>query len=197
MKVTEMSMISMRLGAVILAQVLMLGSAVAQDAAATPPAPPTKDTATLGQMYVASTSAPWETRCTKTDGAVDPCELFQLLRDESGGAVAEFAMFAIPEGEVVAGATVMAPLETLLETGLILSVDGAEPKGYPFAFCTSYGCVARVGLTKDELAAMKAGSEAVLTIVPAAAPDVKVALKLSLKGFTAGFDAVAETAQKK
>ncbi len=32
-----------------------------------------------------------------------------------------------------------------------------------------------------------------MTIVPVAAPDQKVDLDISLKGFTAGFDAVAKT----
>lgn len=185
---------------------LNVGAAHAQDAAAqdaaTPNATnagiPSKDTATVGQIYLASTAEPWETRCTKTEDGADPCELFQLLRDETGGAVAEFSMFTIAgDGPVAAGATVMAPLETQLETGLIISVDGAAPKGYPFAFCTSYGCVARVGFTAEEVTALKAGTKAVLTIVPAAAPDVKVALTLSLAGFTAGYDAAAATVKKK
>ena len=55
------------------------------------------------------------------------------------------------------------------------------------------GCVARVGFTAEEIAAFKAGGKATMTIVPAVAPDKTVALDMSLKGFTAGFDAVAAT----
>jgi invasion protein IalB len=73
-------------------------AAPAAPAAATPAAPLTKETAAIGQIYVASKSDPWETRCTKTDGAKDPCQLFQLLRDEKGGAVAEVNLFGVLPG---------------------------------------------------------------------------------------------------
>ena len=46
-------------------------------------------------------------------------------------------------------------------------------------------------ITADEVAGFKKGAKATMTIVPAAAPDQKVALDISLKGFTAGYDAVA------
>ncbi len=55
------------------------------------------------------------------------------------------------------------------------------------------GCIARVGFTQAEIDGFKKGAKATLTIVPVAAPDQKVALDISLKGFTAGFDAVSKT----
>jgi invasion protein IalB len=172
--------------------VLMAQTAFAQDAA--PPEKPTKETATLGQIYVESESAPWETRCTKTDRAADPCQLFQLLRDADGGPVAEVNFFAVPAGsEAAAGAAFVAPLETSLPSGVIIQVDSNEAKVYPFSFCNSYGCVARIGFTADELANLKSGNKAIFQIVPAAAPDAVVRLSMSLAGFTAGFDAVAAT----
>ena len=48
--------------------------------------------------------------------------------------------------------------------------------------------VAAIGLTQADVDAFKGGKEATLTIVPFAAPDVKVALKVSLIGFTAGYE---------
>ena len=45
-----------------------------------------------------------------------------------------------------------------------------------------------MGLTDADVAAFKRGKEAVITIVPALAPDQKVELALSLDGFTASFD---------
>ena len=41
------------------------------------------------------------------------------------------------------------------------------------------------------MAQFKKGANATMTIVPFVAPDQKVELKVSLKGFTAGLDAVA------
>ena len=73
---------------------------------------------------------------------------------------------------------------------MVLTIDTAQPKVYPFTVCGQVGCVARVGFTADEVAQFKKGAKATLTIVPFAAPDQKVALEISLKGFTAGFDAV-------
>lgn len=167
---------------------LMAGPILAQDA---PKEPPTLETAAVGDIYLAETSDPWELRCQKIETGQGPCQIFQLLRDESGGAVAEFNMFAIPGGsEAAAGAMVVVPLETLLETGLIIQIDDKEPKGYPFTYCNSYGCIARVGFTQEEFDAMKAGSAATVTIVPALSPDTKVNLTLSLSGFS---DMIAKT----
>lgn len=181
--------------AVCVAMIPALG--MAQDAAAPAaeaPAPLTKETAQIGQIYVASKSDPWETRCTKTDGAKDPCQLFQLLRDEKGGAVAEVNLFGVaPGGKAAAGAAVVAPLETLLSAGVVIQIDDKEAKVYPFAFCNSYGCVARIGFTAEELDMLKAGTAAKIAIVPAAAPENNVTLTMSLAGFTAGFEEVAAT----
>lgn len=193
------------LRAAMLTAALMTTPALAQDAAAPEAAPAaaplTKDTATVGQVYVASTSAPWETRCTKTEAGNDPCQLFQLLKDDKGSPVAEVNLFGVVPNPnaaadapvAAAGAAVVAPLETLLAAGVVLQIDDKEAKVYPFAFCNSYGCVARIGFTADELANMKSGKQVSVAIVPAVAPDKKVVLTMSLDGFTAGFDAVAAT----
>ena len=150
----------------------------------------------VGSTYVKESFDAWELRCVKTETGVDPCQLYQLLQDGSGNAVAEVGLFTLPEGgEAVAGATLIAPLETLLTAGLRIGVDTAEPKVYPFSFCSAAGCVARVGFTAAEVEALKKGGKAIVTIVPAVAPDKTVALDVSLKGFTAGYDAVA-AAQK-
>ena len=73
---------------------------------------------------------------------------------------------------------------------LTLQVDGGAAKIYPFTWCSQLGCVARVGFTGAEVDQFRKGAKAVVTIVPVVAPDQKVALDISLKGFTAGFEAV-------
>ncbi|MCU0904033.1 MAG: invasion associated locus B family protein [Tabrizicola sp.] len=147
-----------------------------------------------GSTYTAANFEAWEQRCVRSETGVDPCQLYLLLKDKDGNSVAEFTMFNLPkgsEGPAVAGATFIAPLETLLTAGLMLQIDTSKPKGYPFTFCTQIGCVARIGFTAEEVAQMKQGANAVMTIVPFVAPDEKVELTMSLKGFTAGFDAVS------
>jgi invasion protein IalB len=153
----------------------------------------------IGSNYTAATFEAWEQRCVRTETGVDPCQLYLLLKDKDGNSVAEFTMFNLPkgsEGPAVAGATFIAPLETLLTAGMTLQVDASKPKAYPFTFCTQIGCVARIGFTAEEIAQMKQGANANLTIVPFVAPDEKVELTMSLKGFTAGLDAVTAANDK-
>lgn len=145
----------------------------------------------VSQPYIRETFGDWSMRCIRApEGQADPCELYQLLRDADGNEVAEFSIVPIEgAGEVVAGATIVAPLETLLTRPLVISVDGGNARQYQYRFCNRAGCVAQVGFTADMLEQFKRGAEAQLVLVPAAAPDQQVALSLSLSGFTAGFEA--------
>ena len=146
----------------------------------------------LGQPYPAEVLGEWELRCIRTEAEEDPCQMYQLMDDGEGAPVAEFSLFRLPEGgRAIAGATVVVPLETSLTNQRAVSVAGAEARRYPFAFCASLGCYARVGLTAEDINAFRAGNIATITIVPAAAPDQRVELEMSLSGFTASFDKVS------
>ena len=147
-----------------------------------------------GQPYIRGESGDWLFRCLKSpEGEVDPCQLYQLLQDSEGNNVAEISIFPLPDsGRAAAGATIVAPLETLLTQQLTLSVDSGEARRYPFTFCNTAGCVARVGFTAEEVAQFKRGNTATLRMVPAAAPDQEVVLTVSLSGFTAGYDGLVE-----
>ena len=48
----------------------------------------------------------------------------------------------------------------------------------------------------EEVEQFKKGAKATVTVVPAAAPEASVSLDVSLKGFTAGYEAVAATLQE-
>ncbi len=147
-----------------------------------------------GSTYVKSSFEVWEQRCVRgAEPALDTCQLYQLLKDDKGNSVAEITLFGLPDGqEAAAGATIIAPLETLLTEGILLQIDAAKAKAYPFTWCSSIGCIARIGLTAAEVDALKKGNKATLTIVPVVAPTDKVLLDVSLKGFTAGITAVNE-----
>lgn len=146
-----------------------------------------------GEPYVREEFGDWALRCIKSpDGSPDPCNLYQLLTNAEGIAVAEFNLFRLPEGSrAVAGATIVVPLETLLTQQLTIAVDGENARRYPFTFCNRAGCVARIGFTEAEIQQFRRGAAASLRLVPAAAPDEEVVLDVSLTGFTAGFDGVA------
>mgnify|MGYP001066761150 CR=1 FL=1 len=145
----------------------------------------------IGSTYTEASFDAWEQRCIRTEDGANPCQLYQLLKDSAETPVAEVSIFGLPAGnQAVTGATIIVPLETLLTAELTMTVDGSQPRKYPFSWCAPIGCVARVGFTQAELDAFKKGNEAKLAIVPVVAPDQKVELTLSLKGFTAGYDAV-------
>lgn len=149
----------------------------------------------VGQAYILDTFDAWALRCLRAaEGQADPCQLYQLLRDEQENAVAEISMFPLPEGgQAAAGATIVVPLETLLTQQLTVSVDGTAARRYPFTFCNAAGCVARVGFTQDEVNQFKRGNNATIRLVPAAAPEEEVILNVSLAGFTAALEKTLNT----
>ena len=184
------------LAALLAATPLMAEVAAPAPAPAAPAAKPAAAAAPAKQApaeppYVKASFDAWDQKCFKTDSGKDPCQLYQLLKDGQGQPVAELSVFDMPPGaQAAAGANVVAPLETLLTQGVTLSIDNSEAKHYPFSYCSAGGCVARIGLTADELDKLKKGTSAVLIVVPAAAPDKQVILSASLKGFGKGFDEV-------
>lgn len=144
----------------------------------------------VGQTYAKSTQGDWTLRCMKTQDGKDPCELYQLLKDKNGASVAEASVLPMT-GQVSAVITFVSPLETDLQAGLGLQIDAGKASRYPFMLCAPVGCISRIGLTDAELAPMKKGNAATVTLLPFGAPkDQLVSLNLSLKGFTAGLDAL-------
>ena len=181
---------ALRTGLAIVAMALAPSLVMAQ-ATGSAEALPTGQTP-VGTTYVDETHGDWEIRCIRAEeGQPEPCQLYQLMRDANGGAVAEFNIFDIPdEGQLVAGATIVTPLETLLTPGIRLRVDEGNWSEYPFAFCQTIGCFARLGLTEEDLTALRRGSRATVALVPLPAPDQLVQIAASLSGFTAGFAAL-------
>jgi len=151
---------------------------------------PVQDT---GSTYVAETHGDWEIRCVRApEGQVEPCQLYQLLVDETGNPVAEMNVFDLPDqGGIAAGATIITPLETLLQPGLRLRIDDGQWVEYPFAFCQPVGCFVRLGLRPQDLESYRGGDTVNIAIVPLPAPDQVVQVSASLSGFTAGFTALA------
>lgn len=152
---------------------------------------PVGEAAPESANYVRETIGDWDVQCLRNPNGEDPCQLYQLLNDASGNSVAEVSLFKVAgQGQAVAGANFIVPLETLLTQKLTMQVDNGQAKRYDFAFCAQLGCVARVGFTEEDIAAFKRGAVANVTIVPAAAPDQKVTVGMSLSGFTDSYDAI-------
>ena len=145
-----------------------------------------------GQAYDKGFFGDWTLRCVKSDKIPEMCQLFQLMKDASGAPVAEFNLNTLSKtGLVLAGANVITPLETLLPEGLTIRVGQNDAKRYPFAFCVKIGCVARIGLTAEDLDTYRKENVAAVTMVPAATPNQSQTVILSLKGFTAGHAAMS------
>jgi invasion protein IalB len=137
---------------------------------------------------VRSTHGDWEVRCEPNG---DNCFLYQLARDANNSPVAEISLVKLPEGgEAAAGVTVVTPLGTFLIPGLGMQIDSGQGRQYEFAFCSQVGCFARFGLTTESINAMKRGRTATLRVAAVQAPDTPIDLRVSLTGFTAGFDAL-------
>ena len=165
-------------------------AATTEAPAATATAPAANGEPQVGQTYAKSTQGDWTLRCMKTQNGKDPCELYQLLKDKDGASVAEASVLPMT-GQVAAVITFVSPLETDLQAGLGLQIDQGKAARYPFMLCAPVGCISRIGLTDAELAPMKKGNTASVTLLPFGAPkDQMVGLNLSLKGFTAGMDAL-------
>ena len=146
-----------------------------------------------GQQYLREVFNDWALRCLRVETGDDPCQMYQLLNDNDGNAVAEIAIVGLEdEGSAVAGATIVVPLETLLTGQLTLRVDGGQARRFPFNFCNVGGCVTRVGLTQEDVNLFRGGATATLSMVPAAAPDQTVTVTMSLSGFTAAYAAATE-----
>ena len=145
----------------------------------------------IGQPYIAERIGDWSMRCIRSENGQDPCELFQLLVNNEGNPLSEIMVFPLPQGQAaIAGATIIVPLKTLLTARMTIGFDAEITKSYPYSFCTEIGCIARIGLTEDDIALMKAGDQSVITIRHMDATNKALNLNLSLSGFTAGFNKI-------
>jgi invasion protein IalB len=148
------------------------------------------------RTYIKETFDDWALQCIEVPEGEDVCQMYQLLKDENGSNVAEASIFKLSNGgRAVAGGTFVVPLETLLTQKLTVQVDSGAERRFDFSFCAPVGCYARVGFTAEDIQRFKAGAKAVVTIVPALAPDQKVAVEMSLAGFTAAYDAASALRQ--
>ena len=143
----------------------------------------------IGEQYIKEQTGDWSISCIKSEGDVDPCAMVQVLNNQQGDPIAEVSIGKLPEGGVaVAWANVVVPLETLLQAQLAVSIDDAPRKLYNYHHCVPVGCIAQLGLTQDDIDAMKSGTKAALSLVPARLPDQILNMDMSLNGFATAFD---------
>lgn len=177
---------------------------MAQDDAAPAPAAPELDMGTdaaapaaaqaqLPTSYIDGVFDDWRRECLRNPQGDDPCQITQVLfEDPEANPIGKMTIGQLPAGgDAEAGSMIILPLGTLLTQQVVLGVDSAAPKRYPFRYCTQQGCAAQIGFTAAEVAGFKKGSAAKIVIVPAIKPDATVEIAVSLKGFTAAYDSLA------
>lgn len=150
-----------------------------------------------GEAYVAEIFRDWQVRCIRSQAETTPdrCEMFQLLEEENGNAVAEFRVSAaiVEEEGTVADVTILTPLDTLLSPGLQIRIDDDEPAVVPFAFCRPVGCFVQLSLTRENVQQFENGVDAQVVLFALIRDELgqmggsPVPTMVSLRGFTAAF----------
>lgn len=154
-----------------------------------------------GEAYVAGIYRDWQVRCIRStaDEIPDRCEMFQLLEEENGNPVAEFRIAGVLEevDGIIASATILTPLDSLLSPGIQLQIDENPPAQVPFAFCRPIGCFVQLTLTEPDIAMFENGADAQVVLFALIRDEqgqmggAPVRLLASLRGFTAAFDDVS------
>ncbi len=145
------------------------------------------------ETYLAETHVDWQILCSRFgDDQPELCEMYQLLETDEG-PIAEISIRALPaEAGFPAGATITTPLETFLPTGVTFRIDASQARQEPFFVCTVIGCMARLGFDEAEVAAMRRGTNAFITIASIVAIEDPIEIPISLMGFTAALEDLQE-----
>ena len=146
----------------------------------------------IGAEYIREEHGAWQIICVRAEeGKTENCRMYQLLKDDTGSAVAEISILKLENAsQAAAGVNFITPLGTLLTAQASMRVDAGKVKRYPYSWCEKLGCITRFGLTNAELNNLKKGNKAVMSITAAAAPKAPLSLDLSLTGFTAAWNAL-------
>ncbi|MGE4244871.1 MAG: invasion associated locus B family protein [Parvibaculaceae bacterium] len=135
-----------------------------------------------------------KTKKANADEAEDhrACGMVQTARNEERKNVALtlVLMKGEQQGKPVTMMRVMAPIGVYLPTGVALEIDGAAVGRVPFTRCLPQVCVAFAEASPPTLEKLRKGGKANFIIYEA--PGLGISLALSLKGFTAGLDALGK-----
>ena len=145
------------------------------------------------EPYIKERFENWSLKCIKPVNSIERCEANQIIFNQKQQPVAEISIIKLPEGQVAAAAaTIIVPLETILSEGLVLAIQELEPKKYQFKFCNSLGCYSQIGLTDDEVEALKRKERASIFLKHISSGDQQIVIPMSLDGFTKTFSNVIQ-----
>lgn len=148
-------------------------SAMAQDTAAAPAAPPA-----------------WATSCASSARAAAPdCKMEQsVVVQETGQQIGKMVISVPGAARGVPQMVLLLPLGINIPVGLEVQVDDTDAVVFPLSACESVGCFARGPLSPVLLARMRAGNA--LNARFSNLSGDNLAITFSLAGFSAAFDAV-------
>jgi invasion protein IalB len=170
-------------GTTVVAAALMLalmGSAMAQDAAAPAPAAAGTDAAQAND---------WVKLCGEDKAAKKQiCFTQRELRTDSGQFLASAGVREVA-GEARKILLLQTPVGMLIQPGMRVQIDKGKQDAAKYTICFANACFAELPITDEFTGAMKKGGEIILTTLNQQAKAVN--FKLSLKGFTAAYDGPA------
>lgn len=132
----------------------------------------------------------WVMHCIEMDGSAKACALHQRLYSDK--TKAPVASFAIADNEKGAAhrLTVIMPLGIDIPAGVTGALAGRPALAYQIQTCLPRGCIASVGLTAEDLAALEAARDFTTSFRMRGVAD-PVTVTVSLKGVTEGLKALA------
>lgn len=141
------------------------------------------------QGEVKAVHGDWQLRCDTPPGAKgEQCALIQNVTAEDRENVGLSVIILKTADQQAKILRVLAPLGVLLPSGLGLRVDDADIGRAGFVRCVSNGCIAEVILDDELIKKLKAGKLATFIIFQT--PEEGIGIPISLKGFSAGYDAL-------
>ena len=132
----------------------------------------------------------WTVGCEKLgegDKAQDRCFIYQtVVNNDTDQPVLQVAIGYLP-GDNKPAAILTVPLGVVLPAGMGISVDDSETIRIPYERCVPKGCIAGIPLDDKIIGQFKRGLKAKVLLHDG---TQRIALPVSLKGFTKGFDAL-------
>jgi invasion protein IalB len=145
--------------------------------------------AVLGQGVVKSKHGDWDLRCETPPGAAkEQCALLQSVAAEDRPNINLMVIVLKTADEKNRLLRVIAPLGTLLPSGLGLKIDDTDVGRAGFVRCLPSGCIAEVIMEDKLIDQMKNGKRATFIIFQT--PEEGIGIPLSMAGFKEGFDAL-------
>ncbi len=176
---------------------LFAANLTAQEAApaaeTTASAPAGEQRAARPQEITRNVHEDWQIKCTV--GENQQCYMTQLILGANGAGLMEVTLIPANienDPDAILGATIVAPLNILLQRGVYLQADENEPNLQKFDWCAQIGCYARFGIKQSDVDEYSKANKLTAVIFGIQNPNQGMAINISLLGFTAAFKELME-----